>query len=215
MKMGKASIAGFKIQNKGSLILSSLLVAQTVKSLLAVRETLVWFLGQEDPWRRERLPTPVFLDFSCGSAGKESACSAGDLGSIPGLGRSPGEGKGYPLQYSGLENSIDCIVHWVTRARHGWATFTFTLLFPASPVAGMPRSQGRGPGRSHMLQLSSHAATERILCATTKTQNSLPFKKLINCQSCPTLCDPMDTRLLHPWEFLGKNTGVGCHFLLQ
>ena len=46
-----------------------------------------------------------------GSDGKESACHVGDLGSIPGLGRSPGEGKGYPLQYSGLENSTDCIVH--------------------------------------------------------------------------------------------------------
>ena len=45
--------------------------------------------------------------FPCGSAGKESACNEGDLGSIPGLGRSPGEGKGYPLQYSGLENSMD------------------------------------------------------------------------------------------------------------
>ena len=44
-----------------------------------------------------------------GSAGIESACSAGDLGLIPGLGGSPGEGKGYPLQYSGLENSMDCI----------------------------------------------------------------------------------------------------------
>ena len=44
------------------------------------------------------------------SAGKESACNAGDLGSIPGLGRSPGEGKGYPLQYSDLENSMGCIV---------------------------------------------------------------------------------------------------------
>ena len=43
------------------------------------------------------------------SAGKESACNAGDLVLIPGLGRSPGEGKGYPLQYSGLENSMDCI----------------------------------------------------------------------------------------------------------
>ena len=52
-----------------------------------------------------------FLGFCCGSAGKESACNAGDLGSIPGLGRSPGEGKGYPLQYSGLENSMDCVVH--------------------------------------------------------------------------------------------------------
>ena len=47
--------------------------------------------------------------FPCGSAGKESACNAGDLGSIPGLGRSPGKGKGYPLQYSGLENSMDFI----------------------------------------------------------------------------------------------------------
>ena len=43
------------------------------------------------------------------SAGKESTCNAGDLVSIPGLEKSPGEGKGYPLQYSGLENSIDCI----------------------------------------------------------------------------------------------------------
>ena len=48
------------------------------------------------------------LGFPCGSAGKESSCNEGDLGSIPGLGRSPGEGKGYLLQYSGLENSIDC-----------------------------------------------------------------------------------------------------------
>jgi len=54
------------------------------------------------PWRRVRLPTPVFLDFPCGLAGKESI-HMGDLGSIPGLERSPGEGKGYPLQYSGLE----------------------------------------------------------------------------------------------------------------
>ena len=51
------------------------------------------------------------------SDGKESACNAGDLGSIPGLGRSPGEGKGYPLQYSGLENSNDCIVHGVTKTQ--------------------------------------------------------------------------------------------------
>ena len=46
-----------------------------------------------------------------GSAGKQSACNAGDLGSISGLERSPGEGNGYPLQSSGLENSMDCIVH--------------------------------------------------------------------------------------------------------
>ena len=55
--------------------------------------------------------------FPCGSAGKESACNERDLGSIPGLGRSPGEGKGYPLQYSGLENSMDRIVHGVAESR--------------------------------------------------------------------------------------------------
>ena len=51
------------------------------------------------------------LDFPGGSAGKESALNARDLGLIPGLGRSPGQGNGYPLQYSGLESSVDCIVH--------------------------------------------------------------------------------------------------------
>ena len=55
--------------------------------------------------------------FPCGSAGKESTCNTGDLGSIPGLGRSPGEWKGYPLQHSGLENSIDCIGHDITKSR--------------------------------------------------------------------------------------------------
>ena len=55
----------------------------------------------------DKLSTPVFLGFSCGSAVKESTCNAGDLGSIPGSGRSPGEGNDYPLQYSGLENSMD------------------------------------------------------------------------------------------------------------
>ena len=54
--------------------------------------------------------------FPSSSAGKESACNVGDLSSVPGLGRSPGEGKGYPLQYSGLENSMDCIVHGVTKS---------------------------------------------------------------------------------------------------
>ena len=51
------------------------------------------------------------------SAGKEFARNAGDLGSIPGLGRSPGEGKGYPLQYSGMENSMDCIVHGMAKSK--------------------------------------------------------------------------------------------------
>ena len=56
------------------------------------------------------------MGFPGGSAGKESTCSVGDLCLIAGLGRYPGEGNGYPLQYSGLENSMDCIVHRVTES---------------------------------------------------------------------------------------------------
>ena len=56
-------------------------------------------------------------DIPCGSAGEISACNVRDLGSMLGLGRSPGEGEGYPLRYSGLENSVDCIVHGVTKNR--------------------------------------------------------------------------------------------------
>ena len=64
--------------------------------------------------------------FPGGSAGKESTCNVGDLGSIPGLERSPGEGNGYPLQYSGLENPMDCIVQGSQRVRHAWARLPFT-----------------------------------------------------------------------------------------
>ena len=74
------------------------------------------------------LPTPVFLPgefhftftlgFPDSSVSKESACNAGDLGSVPGLGRSPGEVNGYPIQYFGLENFMDCIVHGITKS---WA----------------------------------------------------------------------------------------------
>ena len=59
----------------------------------------------------------IIWGFPCGSVGRESACNVGDLGSIPGLGRFPGEGKGYPLLYSGLENSMDCIVYGVAKSQ--------------------------------------------------------------------------------------------------
>ena len=87
------------------------LIAQLVKIHLQCRRP--WFNSwiRKIHWRRDRLPTPVFLGFPCGSAGKESACNVRDLGSIPGLGRSPGEGKGYPLQHSGLESSMDWEFH--------------------------------------------------------------------------------------------------------
>jgi len=75
---------------------------------------------------------------------KESACHVGDLGSIPGLGRSPGEGIGYPLQYSGLESSMDCIVLTYT----SWCALLGT---PSKPVGGggggklLQRQQWTGP----------------------------------------------------------------------
>ena len=74
------------------------------------------------------------MGFPYGSAGKESACNAGDLGSIPGLGRSPGEGKGYPLQYSGLENFMDCIIHGVAKSQTRLRDFHFSLS-PSLPVS--------------------------------------------------------------------------------
>ena len=70
------------------------LIAQLVKNPPAKQETPDNCLVGKIPWRRDRLPTPVFLGFPYGSAGKKSACNVGDLGLIPGLGRSPGEGKG-------------------------------------------------------------------------------------------------------------------------
>ena len=59
----------------------------------------------------------ILLGFPCGSAGKESVCNTGDLGSVPGLRRSPGKGTDYPLQYSGLENFMD-YNPWGRRVRH-------------------------------------------------------------------------------------------------
>ena len=80
-------------------------------------------------WRRDRLPTPVFLGFPCGSDGEEFICKAEDLGLIPELGRSPGGGKGYPLQYSGLENSMDYAIHGVAKSWTRLSDFHFSLSF--------------------------------------------------------------------------------------
>ena len=90
-----------------------------------MQEILVQFLGGEDHWRSGKLPTPIFLGFLCGSAGKETAFNVGDLGLIPVLERAPGEGRGYPLQYSGLENYMDCIVHGVVKSRTRPSDFHF------------------------------------------------------------------------------------------
>ena len=71
------------------------------------------------------LPITVFLGFPCGSAGKESTHNTGNLGCIPALERYPGEGKDYPVQYSGLENSTDCIVHGGAKGQTQLSDFHF------------------------------------------------------------------------------------------
>ena len=88
-----------------------------------------------------------YWSFPCGSAGKESAYNVGDLGLIPGLERSPGEGKGYPFQYSGLENSMDHTVHGVTKRRTRRNSFHFPQLMPSSLITVLNvRMSGRVAG---------------------------------------------------------------------
>ena len=92
--------------------------------------------------KKRNLVLGTIQGFPCGSAGKESACNAGDLDSIPGLGRSPGEETGYPLQYSGLENSMDYIAHGVAKSRTRLSDFHFHFQTPfmlpsvSSPLPG-------------------------------------------------------------------------------
>ena len=75
-------------------------------------------------------------DFSCGLAGKDAICNGGDLSLIPGLGRSPGEGKGYPLQYSGLENSTDCIVQGIAKSGTRLSDFHFLHIMKVIQIHG-------------------------------------------------------------------------------
>ena len=87
--------------------------------------------GSTEPkasWTGRVMTSLSSVDFPNSSVGKESACNAGDPSSIPGLGRSPGEGIGYPLQYFGLENSMDCTVHGVMKSRTQLSKFNFLSL---------------------------------------------------------------------------------------
>ena len=129
-----------------------------------MQETLVRFLDREDPMERDRLPSPVFLGFPCGSAGKDSACNAGDLGLIPGLGRSSGEGHGNPLQYSCLENphgqrSLAGYSPWNSLGQNtGMSSFSL--------VQGIFPTPGSNPGLLHcrwILYQLSHKGSPRIL----------------------------------------------------
>ena len=87
----------------------------------------------------------VMEGFPCSSAGKESTCNVGDLGSIPGLGRSPGEREGYPLQDSGLEDSIDCVVHGVAKSWTHLNNFHFHFMMQGSGGPALWGSLGPPP----------------------------------------------------------------------
>ena len=76
--------------------------------------------------------------FPCGSAGRESTCNVGDLGWIPELGRSPGEGKGYSFQYSGLKNSMNSIAHGIAKSWTRLSNFHLTSLHASFPVGNTP-----------------------------------------------------------------------------
>ena len=104
------------------------MIAQLVENPPAMQETPVQFLGWEDPLEKGQATHFSSLDFPCGSAAKESTLNAGDLGSVPRLRRSPGEGKGYPLHYSGLENSTECVIHGVTKSWTRLSDFHFSSL---------------------------------------------------------------------------------------
>ena len=99
--------------------------------------------------------------FPGGSAGKESSCNVADLGSIPGLGRSPGEGKGCPLQYSDLENFMDCIVRGVTKSQTQLNDFHF-LFYPQDCMAARELSHHQRASDCISLAQEKYSSTEFI-----------------------------------------------------
>ena len=110
--------------------------------------------------RRDMLPTPLFLGFPDGSAVKESACNVGDLGSIPGWRRSPGEGNGYPLQYSGLENSMDLIVHGVAESDTTERLSLFRIWTNLHALAHSKKMKNKSTDKSTVRQTGEEAAAK-------------------------------------------------------
>ena len=149
-----------------------------------------------------RLTTPIFFGFPCGSAGIESACDAGVLGLIPGLGRFSREGKGYPLQYCGLENSTDCIVHGIAKSRTRLSNFHFPQSQLPILLTDAPKDlvisisytdepgtwgcqEGRGSGVSHC---GPSLAVSLSLSAALEPRGDSPHLEVQKGQSLRLLC---------------------------
>ena len=166
--------------------MSKAIIVQTISALSDLEKLEQWRQLQ----RRRRmvhLGSPaLYQGILCGSAGKESARNAGDLDSIPGLGRSPGEGKGYPFQYSGLENSMDCIVHGVTKSQTPPSNFHFhfTLVVKGTLKSLLQHHNSKASALWHsaffMVQLSHpNMTTGKTIALTTWTFVSLNQHKCI------------------------------------
>ena len=139
------------------------------------------------------------MGFPCGSAGKESACNVRHLGSIPGLGRSPGEGYGYPLQYSGLENSMGCIVCVVTKCLTRLSDFHFQNKIPACKAdTRYTRNYVKEEQDSHRMLYKCTGV--RQFCSWDLGSRVCWQHRNLTCdgevtQLCLTLCNPMDCSL--------------------
>ena len=171
------------------------------------------------PFRR-----PKCLGFPCGSAGKKSACNAGDLSWISGLGRCPGEGKGYPLQYFGLENSMDCIVHGVAKSRMWLSDFHFSVL---GTVLASCRRDSQSPAHGAYMTYPWHEhpfPVSLIAFTVTPPKSSIisylklvfSFKPVlcrisILFKSITTFCFPG----LKPWDFLCLPLFKSCSLFSQ
>ena len=134
------------------------------------------------------------MGFPCGSVGKESSCNVGDLSWIHGLGRSPGEGKGYALQYSGLENSMDCIVYGVTKSRKRLSHFHFHFQmstgFNLKSPATFSSVQSLSPVR---LFVTPRISARQASLSITNTQSSLRLMSIesVMPSSHLILCRPL------------------------
>ena len=158
------------------------------------------------------------LGFPDSSAVKESACNVGDLGSIPGLERSPGEGKGYPLQYSGLENSMDCIVHGVTKS---WTQlsyfFTFHLVThlglssrPPLPAAAAPVSLPVEPAHLPSQKLHFSKVSEDWFSQSLQNSHPHPGIRTNATQQKPASRGPSGHRELVKSSQFGSGERVRC-----
>ena len=163
----------------------------------------------------------IYLGFLCSSAGKESTYNAGDLGSISGLGRSPGEGKGCPFQYSGLENFMDCIVHGVARSHTQLSNFHTTPPPPQKETVITLTLPGVGPlPEPEFVPLSGPQpfpvkARPSLECSAAKLEkgpvlSGSPTPPAPSCQSHPLTVDQGESHTSQTLQGL-PDPGRSCH----